>query len=637
MAERASPDSSRKGVFRRLRGLVAVLVLLLSASAHFAGAADEGVTTTYGFSAFGKLKYPEGFTHFAYTNPNAPKGGTYRIASPGTFDSFNFFALTGNPFASVIYTFDALLVPSGDEDGAYYCMLCKSLSYPKDLTWVEFQLRPEARWHDGTPVTVDDIAFTLDMFAKYRHPVFGRASKIVTRVQITAPDRIRFYLGEGHNPALIPAVGQGYILQKKYWLHRDISAANLDIPMASGPYEIGNYSTGRWAELKRVKNWWGANLPVNKGRFNFDVIRTDFFRDAGVINEGFLAGNSDFRSDISATRWRYENRLSPFREGYIKRDRVKYDNAAALQVIWMNNRRPFFADRRVREAMNLGYDNEWMKRVLLQGPHGRLNSYFANTPFEARGLPDAGELHLLEPFRKQLPPELFTSPPEVVYGGDRTLQRANLLRATGLLRQAGYRVVNQKLIDPQGQPISLEIAIGNQVVERQVSLFMANLRRLGVAVNVKVYDSAQMRTVLNQHNFDFYIGFPFPILLGPAPSVDLLGTLGSTGANVPGSANVSGMANPAIDSLLKTALATSDSQVQIDAMRAVDRIMLWNHYGILTYHLYPSPVGTQPIAYWDRFGRPAQEPTRNFPILTLDHWWIDPAKDARVRQFTGND
>jgi microcin C transport system substrate-binding protein len=409
------------------------------------------------------------------------------------------------------------------------------------------------------------------------------------------------------------------------------------LPVGSGPYRIGSFSAGRSVDFVRVPDYWGRDLPVNKGRYNFDVLRNDYYRDLAVINEAFLSGNTDLRLDTNAPRWAFEATLSPFRKGLIKRDAVAYDNPAFITTMWMNTRRPFFKDVRVREAMSLAYDFEWMQRVLLQGPHGRLTSFFANTPYAAEGLPTPGELKLLEPFKATLPAEALTRPPPAPINGDRKHQRQNLLRAAALLKSAGYRIRDGELVDPRsGQPVVLDFVIGNIGSERQIALFRQNLRRLGIATNIQVRDAAQMRNAIaQQRDFDFTISIPFPILFGSNPSFDLLGSLGSEGAKTPGSTNTSGIAEPAVDALLMAAITAQDRQTTIDAMRGVDRVLRWKHYGILFYHMYPAPIGELPIAYWDRFGRPPKDPTNNFPILTLDHWWIDKAKDARIRRELG--
>lgn len=618
-----------------LRSIIAMLLLLLVGTSA-AAPSDEGITTSYGFAVFGELKYPEGFTHFDYANPDAPKGGSYRYAAPGSFDSFNTYALTGTPAFAAIYLFDSLMTRSQDEPASYYGLIAETISYPPDLSWVEFRLRPEARWHDGRPITVEDAIFTTNLFKNYKHPVFGRSAANVVRIEKTGPRSLRYHLAEKNNRQLVATVGQTAILPRHYFEGRDLSAPTLDMPVGSGPYRIGRYSAGRWLELHRVPDYWGKDIPVNKGRWNFDIVRHDYYRDATVINEAFLAGDVDLRTEMNATRWRYEATLAPFRNGTIVRDAVDYESAAFIQQLWMNMRRPFFQDRRVREAIDLAYDYEWLQRILLQGPHGRLRSYFSNTDYAAEGPPTPGELALLEPYRAQLPPEVFSGPPPFPVGGDRASQRRNLLRAAALLKEAGYPVRDGRLTDPKtDRPVVLEIVISNPVLERQIGLFRQNLARLGIEANIRIVDAAQSRFVAREADFDFMMGVPFPLLLFPQPGYDLLGTLGSEGAARPGSLNIGGISDPVVDALLMKAISSQDRQTTVDAMRAADRVLLANRYAILFYHLYPAPIGQLPISYWDRFGRPDAEPTHNFPALTMDHWWIDAAKDRRVQQARG--
>jgi microcin C transport system substrate-binding protein len=619
------------------RVLALILILIVGTSISVAAPQDDGITTSHGFAVYGELKYPAGYRHMDYANPDAPKGGSYRYANPGTFDSFNTYALTGTAPFAIIYIYDSLMRQSADEEGSFYGVIAETIRYPSDLAWVEFTLHPKARWHDGRPITVEDVIFTTNLFKTYKHPVFGQSAGQVVRAEKVGPRTVRYTLAEKNNRALVASLAQAAILPRHVWEKHDISLPSLDVPVGSGPYKVGRFSPGRWIELERVKDYWAADLPVNRGRWNFDILRHDFYRDPAVINEAFLAGDTDLRTDNNATRWRFEATLPPFRGGLIKRDRVQYESAALMQMLWMNARRPFFRDVRVRQAMELAYDFEWVQRVLLQGPHGRYTSYFANTPFAAEGLPTPGERRMLEPFRAQLPPEMFTRPPLRVIGGDRRKQRQNLVRAAALLKAAGYRIVDGRLVDPRtGRPIVLEFALASQTSERQISLFRQNLERLGIQTNMRFYDSAEMRfTVAGQHNFDFTISIPFPIVLSSTPGVELIGSLGSQGAQMAGSLNIPGISEPAIDTLIQQVIAARDRQTVVDAMRAIDRVLQWKHYGILFYHTYPAPTGELPIVYWDRFGRPPVEPVNNFPVFTMDHWWVDPEKDARIRRALG--
>src|SRR5512139_3315377 len=294
----------------RLRNLLCVLLaLLLSTSGSLASAEGDGITTSYGYAVYGNLKYPENFQHLDYANPNAPKGGTYHFANPGTYDSFNLYALTGTPPFAIIYAMDSLMTRSLDEPGSYYGLIAETISYPKDLSWVEFKLRPEAHWSDGKPITVDDVLFTYNLFKTYHHPVFGRFASLIARAEQTGPHSIRFYLAEKNNPTALSSLALLYVLPRHYWQGRDISVPTLDPPPSSGPYKIGKFSPGRSIDFVRDPNYWGRDLPINRGRFNFDVLRQDFYRDTAVINEAFLSGNIDLRLEMTATRWAFEATL----------------------------------------------------------------------------------------------------------------------------------------------------------------------------------------------------------------------------------------------------------------------------------------------------------------------------------------
>jgi len=617
--------------------LCLLLVPMLTTSSVNAVQSRPDIVTSYGYAVFGKLKYPADFKHLDYANPAAPKGGTYRYAETrsGSFDSFNLVSLMGNPPLGLVAIYDTLMRRALDEPASRYPLVAQSLSYPRDLSWVEFHLDPRARWHDGTPITVEDVIFTIEAAKGLVTPGLKRVASIVTRTEKTGPRSVRIYFNQKNNPTLPTVLMDMWLLPRHFYRDRKVEAAWLDRPLGSGPYKVGRFSQGRWFELERVRDYWAKDLPINKGRYNFDVIRNEFFRDRQVGYESFLAGNSDLRFETEATRWPAEARLPAFRAGWIKRGTIPYDNAAYQVGLVMNTRRPFLADREVRRALMLAYDFEWTRRVLLNGYHGRLTSFFSNSEFAATGLPGPGERALLETVREQVPPELFTTPPSLPVGGTWANRRANLIEAAGILRAAGYRIVDGTLRDKRtGAPVVLQLVAYSPLVDRQVSLFIENARRLGITVTFRAFDSAQFRYRMRNYDYDLLVAAPqYPTAETPSSGIALM--WGSAAADLPQQLNYPGVKNPAVDAMIAAVVGARDRATVVDAMRALDRILLWNYYAIPFQHMYPAPLGEIPITYWDRFGKLEKQPRSMFPFPSLDTWWIDPVKDAKLARERG--
>lgn len=613
------------------------LVLPLTTSSVDAVPSAPEIITSYGYTAFGTLKYPADFKHLDYANPNAPKGGTYRYAETrsGSFDSLNLMSLMGTAPLGLVAIYDTLMRRALDEPASRYALVAKTVSYPKDLSWVEFQLDPRARWHDGRPITVEDIIFTIEAAKGLVTPGLKRVAAIVARTEKTGPRSVRVYFNQKNNPTLPTVIMDMWLLPKHYYNKRDVAAASLDRPLSSGPYQVGRFSQGRWFELERVKDYWAKDLPINKGRYNFDILRNDFFRDQQVAYESFLAGNSDLRFETGAARWASEAKLPAFRTGQLKREAIPYGNAAYYLGLVMNTRRPFLADREVRRALMLAYDFEWARRVLLNGHHGRLTSFFANSEFAASGLPGPGERKLLETVRDQVPPEVFTTLPGLPVGGTWANRRANLIEAAQILRKAGYRIVDGTLRDKRtGAPVVLQLVAYSPLMDRQVSLFIENAKQLGITVNFRAFDSAQFRHRMTNYDYDLLAATPlFPTSETPSSGIALI--WGSKAADMPQQLNYPGVKNPAADAMIAAMIGARDRATVVDAMRALDRILLWNYYGIPFQHMYPAPLGEIPVTYWDRFGKLEKQPLYMFSFPTLENWWIDPVKDAKLKRERG--
>jgi microcin C transport system substrate-binding protein len=592
----------------------------------------NGVTCSYGYAVFGALKYPYDFKHFDYVNPNAPKGGSYRYAmSQASFDTMSQYSLLGVFPLSLLYFHDTLMKPGNDEPSSRYGNIVDRICWPRDLAWIDLHVNPKARWNDGTPLTVDDVLYTFHLAQTTIGVMQRRMTAGIAGAERTGPESARFYFTQKHNPTLMTLVTDMQVLPKHYYLKHELTESSLEPPVNSGPYLWGRVSPGRWFEVVRNKDYWAKDLPVNKGRFNFDTIRHDFYRDALVANEAFLAGQEDAKLENSSTRFEVEEKLPAFRAGEIKRSLIRYDQPAFYNGIIMNSRRPILSNRKVRQALTYAYDWEWVKRVLFGGRPGRINSYFPNSEFEAHGMPSKAELALLEPFRKDLPPELFTRPVSLPVGGTWERRRDNLLKASRLLDEAGYPLRDGRRIDPRsGRPIQFELLAYSALVDRQTALFIENAKRLGIAINFRTADSALLRHLMRNYEFDLLAGLP-TLATSITPGVGLIQMWSSGAAEAPRQLNYPGARNRAIDDLVFKVVNADKRETVVNAMRALDRILQWNYYAIPAQHMYPAPVGYQPITYWDRFGRPPEEPTVNFPIMTLDSWWVDKAKEAKLK------
>jgi microcin C transport system substrate-binding protein len=527
-----------------------------------------------------------------------------------------------------MYMTDTLMKQSRDEPASYYCLVCTTVTWPDDLSWAEFELDPRARFDDGTLVTPEDIIFSAELGHGLALPAFTRVAQSMASIEKTGPRRVRITFTMKNNPTLPTVIALMPIMPKHYWEKRDPFKPSMEIPVGIAPYRLVEADAGHSVVFRRDPNYWATDHPVNRGRHNFDVVRNDYYRDAQLLNESFRVGLSDLRLDMNASDLRQEASLPAVVEGDIRRARLKYDNGAIYNAITLNARRPFLSDVRARKALWLAYDFEWVKRSILGGDYGRLASYIPNMEFEASGLPGPGELAFLEPFRDTLPPELFTEPPSLPVGGSRAKMRANLIEARDLLREAGYRVAGGRLIDPRtGEPVRL-IAYSPLLIN-QVSLFIRNAAKLGIEIDFRAVDAAQMRHLARNYDFDLlYYREVFAPLPTPGAGLAMLYT--SQAADTPNQWNRAGIKEPAIDNAITRMIAATDRRMVIDSLRAVDRVLRFKYYSIPLQHMYAAPVGYLPISYWNKFGRPEIEQTWNFPYWSADTWWIDPKKQAAL-------
>jgi microcin C transport system substrate-binding protein len=575
----------------------------------------------HGISMYGELKYGPDFQHFEYVNPDAPKGGRFRVAmAPGTFDSFNAFIIKGNP-AALGGVYETLMTESADEPFSEYGLLAKTVQTPDDRSWVAFELRPEARWHDGQPVTADDVVWSFETLVAKGAPLYRFYYQSVDRVEKTGPLGVKFHFKSGTNRELPLIMGQLPVLPKHWWATRDFEATTLEPPLGSGPYEVGAFEAGRFVEMVRVPGYWGAALPVNRGRHNFDVRRTEYYRDTTVALEAFKGGSTDFRLEASSKDWATGYDIPEVRDGRMVKEAIPHQRPSGMQGFAMNLRRPLFQDRRVREALGLAFDFEWSNKTLFYGQYTRTDSYFENSELASSGLPEGAELAILEKYRGRIPDEVFTKPFRVPTTDGSGNNRENLRRAAQLLEEAGWKPVDGKL-SKDGRTFAFEILLNNPQFERIVLPYAKTLERLGIDASVRTLaDTAQYQQRSDTFDYDMTVEV---FGQSESPGNEQRDYWGSEAAKRDGSRNAIGIADPVIDELVELLIAAPDRASLVARTRALDRVLLWNHFVVPNYH-----IASDRIAYWNRFGRPAVVP-RNGVVAQLDAFWLDAAKAAAL-------
>ena len=598
--------------------LLALVLLVAAVAPPFTGAADA-TRPAHGISMYGDMKYGPGFTHFDYADPRAPKGGSVKLAAPGTFDTLNPFILKGVPAAGFTWSrslsIDTLMADSADEPFAYYGLIAETVETPPDRSWVAFTLNPKARFHDGTPITVDDVIWTFETLKTKGHPLFRSYYAQVSKVEAAGPRRVLFTFKTGMNRELPLILGQLPVLSKAWWTRRDFTKTTLEPPLGSGPYRVESVDPGRSIAYRRVADYWAVDLSVNVGRFNFDVMRYDYYRDDTVALEAFKGGAYDFRQESSAKNWARGYEGPALREGRIKKEQIPNEVPTGMQGFVYNTRREQFRDPRVREALAQAFDFEWSNAHLFYGDYTRTESYFSNSELAARDLPTEAERAVLEPFRGRIPDVIFTESYRAPRTGPAGV-RPNLVKAVRLLEAAGWVIRDMRLVNAaSGRPMTLEILLDDPVWERIALPFVQNLERLGVAARIRTVDHAQYEYRLKHFDFDVTAGLFAQSL---SPGNEQADFWGSEAARTPGSRNLAGISDPVVDELIAQIIAAPDRASLIARTKALDRVLLFGHYMIPHYHLTAFRT-----AYWNRFGRPGVSPKYE---LGFDTWWIDPRK-----------
>jgi microcin C transport system substrate-binding protein len=601
----------------RLLTAVAALTILIFATPP---AMAQETYKARGIAMHGDLKYGPEATHFDYANPDAPRGGVVRESRIGTFDSLNQFILKGVPAARLGMMFETLMAGSEDEPFSEYGLIAETIEVPADRSWVIFTLRPEARWHDGTPITVDDVLFSLETLRTRGHPFYRAYYADVSSAERIGERRVKFTFGDATNRELPLIMGQLPIIPKAYYTENDFEKTSLEPPLGSGPYRIESVEPGRSITYRRVEDYWGEDLLVRRGHHNFDVIRVDYYRDPTVALEAFKAREYDFRQENAAKVWATQYEGSKFDAGLIVKEEIGHSIPTGMQGFTFNTRRAMFADRRVRAALANAFDFEWTNKNLFNGAYTRTASYFSNSELASSGLPGGAELALLEPWRDRLPAEVFErtyEPPRSDGSGN---VRNNLRAALKLLGEAGWAVKDGVLVSPDdGTPMEIEFLIVSPLFERIIAPLVKNLEKLGVAARIRLVDVAQYQKRLDEFDFDIVV---MSVGQSLSPGNEQRNYWSSLAADTPGSRNFAGIKDPAVDAMVDAVITAESREGLVAATRALDRVLLWGHYVIPNWHIRHFRV-----AYWNRFSRPAITPKYG---LGFDTWWIDAAKDEAL-------
>jgi microcin C transport system substrate-binding protein len=583
----------------------------------------QAQTPTYGLSLFGDLKYPADFKHFDYVNPDAPKGGDVKYNAIGTFDTLNPFTLKGEAAAGSGMIYDTLLASSGDEPASAYGLIAESVEVAPDRLSAVYTIRKEARFHDGTPITPDDVVWTFDTLKAKGHPRYHLYYAEVLSAEKVGERGVRFTFRAADNRELPQIVGEMPVLSKAYWAKRDFEKTTLDVPLGSGAYTIASVDPGRSITYRRVADYWAKNLPVNVGRNNFDSIRYDYYRDAGVALEAFKAGQYDIRIENVAKNWAIGYDGPALAAGLVKKQEIPNKVPEGMQAFGFNLRKPLFADPRVRQALGYLFDFEWTNKNLFYGAYTRTESYFSNSDLASSGVPQGAELAILEKFRGQIPDLVFTrayEAPKTDGSGD---IRDNLRKALALLAEAGWTVKGNQLVNADGQPFVFEFLLVQPEFERIVLPFGQNLARLGIKMNVRTVDPAQYENRMNSFDFDMTV-----VSWGESlsPGNEQRDYWGSAASDEPGSSNYPGIKSKVVDQLVDLVIHAQDRASLVAATHALDRVLLSGFYVIPNWHLSYFRVAT-----WDKFSAPLNPPPY---ALALDTWWIDPkrAQDTETRK-----
>ncbi|MDP2803994.1 MAG: extracellular solute-binding protein [Phreatobacter sp.] len=610
-------------------------VLTLAAAGAGAGllgprALAQAASESHGISYFGDLKYPADFARFDYVNPDAPKGGTFiHTAStwsfnqnPTTFNTMNTLVLRGDAPPGLDDIFATLMAGGGDEPDSMYGLAAEKVAISADGLTYRFTLRAGATFHDGTPITAEDVAWSILTLKEKGHPLLRVVLRDVAGAGAESAGVVAVTFAKGRSRSLPLTIAGLPILSKAWYANRDFEASTMDVPLGSAAYKVGRFEAGRFIEYERVRNWWGEKLPVSVGQNNFDVVRLEFFRDRDVAFEAFKSRTYTFREEFTSRAWATQYDFPAARDGRVVRREVPDDTPSGAQGWFINTRRDKFAHPKLREALGLAFDFEWTNKNVMFDSYRRTHSFFQNSPMMAVGKPSAEELAILEPFRGKTPDEVFGDPyvPPVsnASGQDRNLLRS----ATQLLREAGFTLRDNRLHDAAGRPMTVEFLDFDNSLERHTQPFVANLRRLGIAATIRRVDSAQYQSRLKDYDFDLTIR-RYSLSLTPGESLRTF--FGSESGRQPGSQNLAGIADPVIDALIARILVVNTRAELTTLCLCLDRVLRSGRYWVPNWY-----KASHWIAYWDQFGHPERKPKYSRGVPST--WWFDPAKAARLER-----
>jgi microcin C transport system substrate-binding protein len=587
----------------------------------------ETLEWQHGLSYFGDFKYPRGFAHFDYVNPDAPKGGVL-VRPAATFDNFTPFIAKGMPapgggVIGQVSLYDPLMWPSGDEVGVFYGVLADEMAVSQDSTQIRMRLRAEARWHDGVPVTARDIKFTFEHIKANAFPGVKAAYLSLEKIDVVDEREVLFTYAYPVNLNAMMALGKVAMMPEHYWRERDSSKTTIEPPLSSGPYRIGDFEIGKYVEFERVEDYWGRDIGVNRGRHNFDVLRYEVYRDATVVREAFRKGLLDYFDEPSAAQWVSGYGSEHLEAGALIRDHHEFRQyVGVVSALAFNLSKERFQDARVREALSLAFDFDWMNRVLDFGVYQKPNSFFHESFLAATGLPSAAELELLEPYRDQLPERVFAEPPFGESAATSLSRRERLLRAQVLLNESGWRLQDGVRVNAVGEPLEVQFLINTLTGKRVLLPYVAELERLGIRSRIRLVENAQYVNLRRKNEGDAVMG---SLAISFPPNQELPAYLASTSF---GTANFAKLASPIVDALVEEVLNAETREDLIAASHALDRVLYWQFYFIPLRVLEPNRV-----VLWDKFGRPHRDALNRtaFP----DAWWWDEQKARRVEIALG--
>lgn len=573
----------------------------------------------------GDIKYPVNFQRFGYTSAQAKPGGELKLYGFGSFDSFNPFIPKGQVADSMGLMYESLMTPSLDEPMTYYGLVAQSIEYAQDRSWIIFHIHPKARFHDGKAISADDVVFSFNTLVEKGDPTYRFMYADVDKVEALSTSAVKFHLNNTDNRELLLIVGQLPVLPQHYWQNKDFTQSSLDIPIGSGPYTIDSFEPGRRLTLKRVANHWSKDLPVNRGLYNFDRIVRDYYQDENIALEAIKAGEYDLRRERVSRLWAVSYNGPGIESGKMIKTEFPDNTPQGMQGFFLNLRKAKFKNIALRKALNLAFDFEWTNAQLFYGAYQRCNSFFANSELAAEELPKGRELEILKEYKDQLNPEIFTTEFTNPVSDGSGRNRKNLREAKKILDAAGYKVVNNQLIDPaDGKPVVIEQLLFDSAFERIVNPYAKNLKLLGIELVIRRVDSSQFINRVRKFDFDMIVRRFIP---STSPGNEQRDFWSSQAADLSGSQNIMGVKHPVVDALVERLIQAPTREELVHTTRALDRVLLHQHYVIPQWY-----SNTHRVAYWNKFHQPEILPHYDSGFTrTPMTWWYSPKKAAHIQ------